>query len=122
MDHQSISIQEMPERAPAGQLPRSVDVILDDDLVDKAKPGDRIQLVGIYRTLGNRNASSGSSTFRTSVMANNIIQLSSKGGSGIAQATITDTDIRNINKIAKKKNVFELLSQSRKARVASKLK
>ncbi|KAJ5477423.1 DNA replication licensing factor mcm3 [Penicillium diatomitis] len=112
MDHQSISIQEMPERAPAGQLPRSVDVILDDDLVDKAKPGDRIQLVGIYRTLGNRNASSGSSTFRTVVMANNIIQLTSKGGSGIAQATITDTDIRNINKIAKKKNVFELLSQS----------
>ncbi|KAJ5678817.1 DNA replication licensing factor mcm3 [Penicillium macrosclerotiorum] len=112
MDHQSISIQEMPERAPAGQLPRSVDVILDDDLVDKAKPGDRIQLVGIYRTLGNRNASSGSSTFRTIIMANNIIQLSSKSGGGIAQATITDTDIRNINKIAKKKNVFELLSQS----------
>lgn len=112
MDHQSISIQEMPERAPAGQLPRSVDVILDDDLVDKAKPGDRIQLVGIYRTLGNRNAGSGSSTFRTVVMANNIIQLSSKSGGGIAQATITDTDIRNINKVAKKKNVFELLSTS----------
>jgi DNA replication licensing factor MCM3 len=112
MDHQSISIQEMPERAPAGQLPRSVDVILDDDLVDKAKPGDRIQLVGIYRTLGNRNAGSGSSTFRTIVMANNIIQLSSKSGGGIAQATITDTDIRNINKVAKKKNVFDLLSTS----------
>lgn len=112
MDHQSISIQEMPERAPAGQLPRSVDVILDDDLVDKAKPGDRIQLVGTYRTLGNRNAGNGSSTFRTIVMANNIIQLSSKSGGGIAQATITDTDIRNINKISKKKNVFELLSQS----------
>lgn len=112
MDHQTVSIQEMPERAPAGQLPRSVDVILDDDLVDMAKPGDRIQLVGIYRTLGNRNASSGSSTFRTILMANNIIQLSSKASGGIAQATITDTDIRNINKISKKKNVFELLSQS----------
>ena len=102
----------MPERAPAGQLPRSVDVIVDDDLVDSAKPGDRIQLVGIYRTLGNRNAGSGSSTFRTVVMANNIIQLSSKSGGGVAQATITDTDVRNINKISKKKNVFELLSHS----------
>ena len=112
MDHQTISIQEMPERAPAGQLPRSVDVILDDDLVDRAKPGDRIQLVGIYRSLGNRNAGSGSSTFRTLVMANNIIQLSSKSGGGIAQATITDTDIRNINKISKKKGVFELLAHS----------
>lgn len=102
----------MPERAPAGQLPRGVDVILDDDLVDRVKPGDRIQLVGTYRSLGNRNASSGSSTFRTLIIANNIIQLSSKSGGGIAQATITDTDIRNINKLSKKKNVFELLSQS----------
>ena len=102
----------MPERAPAGQLPRGVDVIMDDDLVDRCKPGDRIQLVGIYRSLGNRNAGSGSSTFRTLILANNVLLLSSKSGGGIAQATITDTDIRNINKVSKKKNVFELLSQS----------
>lgn len=111
-DHQTISIQEMPERAPAGQLPRGVDVILDDDLVDRVKPGDRIQLVGTFRSLGNRNANHNSALFRTVVLANNIVLLSSKSGGGIASATITDTDIRNINKIAKKKNVFELLSQS----------
>ncbi|KAL9595489.1 MAG: hypothetical protein Q9219_006418 [cf. Caloplaca sp. 3 TL-2023] len=108
----TISIQEMPERAPAGQLPRGVDVIMDDDLVDRCKPGDRIQLVGIYRSLGNRNAGQGSATFRTLILANNVIMLSSKSGGGIAQATITDTDIRNINKVSKKKNIFELLSQS----------
>lgn len=102
----------MPERAPAGQLPRSVDVIMDDDLVDSVKPGDRIQLVGVYRSLGNRNAGSGSSTFRTLILANNVILLSSKSGGGIAQVNITDTDIRNINKIAKGKRVFDLLSQS----------
>jgi DNA replication licensing factor MCM3 len=111
-DHQTISIQEMPERAPAGQLPRSVDVIMDDDLVDRVKPGDRIQLVGIYRSLGNRNAGSGSSTFRTLILANNVILLSSKSGGGIAEVNITDTDIRNINKVAKNKRVFEMLSQS----------
>lgn len=111
-DHQVVSIQEMPERAPPGLLPRSVDVIMDDDLVDRVKPGDRIQLVGIYRALGNRNASQGSATFRTLIIANNVIMLSSKSGGGIAQATITDTDVRNINKIGKKKNVFDLLSQS----------
>lgn len=102
----------MPERAPAGQLPRGVDVIMDDDLVDRCKPGDRVQLVGIFRSLGNRNAGQGSATFRTLILANNVILLSSKSGGGIAQTTITDTDIRNINKVAKKKNVFELLSQS----------
>ncbi|EAA33443.1 putative subunit of pre-replication complex [Neurospora crassa] len=111
-DHQTISIQEMPERAPAGQLPRGVDVILDDDLVDRVKPGDRIQLVGIFRTLGNRNTNHNSALFKTVILANNIVLLSSKSGGGVATATITDTDIRNINKISKKPKVFELLSQS----------
>lgn len=111
-DHQTISIQEMPERAPAGQLPRGVDVILDDDLVDKVKPGDRIQLVGIYRTLGNRNTSHNSALFKTVILANNVVLLSSKSGGGIATATITDVDIRNINKVAKKKKLLDLLSQS----------
>lgn len=63
-DHQMISIQEMPERAPAGQLPRSVEVVMDDDMVDRCKPGDRIQLVGMYKSLGNRVGQSTSSTFR----------------------------------------------------------
>lgn len=102
----------MPERAPAGQLPRGVDVIMDDDMVDRVKPGDRIQLVGIFRSLGNRNAGSGSAIFRTIILANNVVLLSSKSGGGIAQATITDQDVRNINKMSKKHNVFELVAQS----------
>ncbi|WWC93896.1 hypothetical protein V866_000733 [Kwoniella sp. B9012] len=108
-DHQTISIQEMPERAPAGQLPRSVEVVLADDLVDCCKPGDRIQLVGVYKSSGG---GAGARGFQTSIIANNIILLSSKQGGGIAQAPLTDTDIRNINKLSKRKNIFELLSQS----------
>ncbi|KAF8975422.1 MCM DNA helicase complex subunit [Entomortierella lignicola] len=111
-DHQSISIQEMPERAPAGQLPRSIDVLLDDDLVDKVKPGDRIQVVGVYRTLGSRDAKSTSSTFKTVILANYITTFAGKAGNGIAQPTITDTDIENIKKIAKRKKAFEILSNS----------
>lgn len=62
-DNQKISLQEMPERAPAGQLPRPVDVILDDDLVDTVKPGDRVAIVGLYRSVGN-NQGGQSATFK----------------------------------------------------------
>ncbi|KAG7450152.1 ATP dependent DNA helicase [Guyanagaster necrorhizus] len=107
-DHQRISIQEMPERAPAGQLPRSTDIILDDDLVDKCKPGDRIQLVGMYRSVGGGS----SGAFKSLILANNINLLSSKIGGGIAQTPLTDTDIRQINQLAKKSDIFRELSES----------
>ncbi|KAI5449835.1 MCM DNA helicase complex subunit [Naganishia albida] len=108
-DHQTVSIQEMPERAPAGQLPRSIEVVLADDLVDACKPGDRIQLVGVYKSSGGGQGSRG---FSTQMITNNVVLLSSKAGGGIAQATLTDNDIRAINKLSKRRNIFHLLSQS----------
>lgn len=111
-DHQTIAIQEMPERAPPGQLPRSVEIVMDEDLVDSCKPGDRVQLVGMYRSMGNRVGQSQTSTFRTIMIGNSIHLLSSKSGGGLASTPLTDLDIRHINKIAKRRNVFQLLSQS----------
>lgn len=63
-DHQVIAIQEMPEKAPPGQLPRAVEIIIDDDLVDRVKPGDRVQIAGIYRALAGRASGVISGMFR----------------------------------------------------------
>ncbi|XP_063220914.1 DNA replication licensing factor Mcm3 [Bacillus rossius redtenbacheri] len=109
-DHQTLSIQEMPEKAPAGQLPRSVDVICDDDLVDRCKPGDRVQVVGNYRCLPNKQGSFTSGTFRTVLIANNISLLSKE-----ASVSISKEDVKNIKKLSNRRNtkdVFGLLSKS----------
>lgn len=49
---------------------------------------------------------------RTIILANNINLLSSKIGSGIAQTPLTDGDVRQINKLAKRKDIVGLLTQS----------
>ena len=38
----------MPEKAPTGMLPRSVELVLEDNLVENMKPVDRIQATGVY--------------------------------------------------------------------------
>ncbi|KAJ3373075.1 MCM DNA helicase complex subunit [Allomyces arbusculus] len=107
-DHQLVAIQEMPERAPPGLLPRSIDVMLDDDLVDACKPGDRVQMVGVYRAVGGGSAGSATGTFRTVLLANNVRHLDKE----IAQPTLTDVDLQNIRRLAKRGDIFDLLARS----------
>ncbi|KAM3851172.1 DNA replication licensing factor MCM3 [Vipera latastei] len=108
-DHQTITIQEMPEKAPAGQLPRSVDIILDDDLVDKVKPGDRIQIIGTFRCLPSKRGGYTSGTFRTILIACQVKQMSKE-----VQPEYSSRDVSKIKKFSKQhsKDVFEQLSKS----------
>ncbi|HYU54581.1 MAG TPA: minichromosome maintenance protein MCM, partial [Candidatus Dormibacteraeota bacterium] len=46
---QEARIQERPEDLPPGQLPRYLEVRLEDDLVDSARPGDRVSVTSIVR-------------------------------------------------------------------------
>ncbi|KAJ3305034.1 MCM DNA helicase complex subunit [Kappamyces sp. JEL0829] len=106
-DFQMIYVQEMPERSPAGQMPRPIDVMCDDDLVDKVKPGDRVTIVGTYRSRG-KNQASQSAVFQTLFLANNITLLNKD----ITQPTLTEGDAREIRKIGKRPDVFQLVSSS----------
>ena len=113
-DHQIITIQEMPEVAPLGQLPRSIDIMLDLDLVDRCKPGDRVQVSGIYRPISNAVSLKGSSAtqasgnFKTVIIASSV-RLLSKEVHGI---TMYPEDVKNIRNIAKSENLLDVLAQS----------
>ncbi|MFX0151534.1 MAG: DNA replication protein, partial [Candidatus Hodarchaeota archaeon] len=54
IDWQKITIQEKPEELPPGQLPQSVTIHVLDDLVDQARPGDRVEVVGILKARASR--------------------------------------------------------------------
>ena len=66
IDWQSIMIQEIPEDLPPGRIPRSVQAILTHDLVDTVKPGDRVKLMGIFKSVIAQSTKSYNSTlFKT---------------------------------------------------------
>ncbi|MFX1377374.1 MAG: ATP-binding protein, partial [Promethearchaeota archaeon] len=73
IDWQSIMIQEIPEDSPPGRIPRSVQAILTHDLVDTVKPGDRIKVMGVFKSvLAQSRKSINSTLFRTFIDINYI--------------------------------------------------
>uniref|UniRef100_A0A4W5MPH3 DNA replication licensing factor MCM3 n=1 Tax=Hucho hucho TaxID=62062 RepID=A0A4W5MPH3_9TELE len=107
-DHQTITVQEMPEKAPAGQLPRSVDIILDNDLVDVVKPGDRVQVIGTYRCLPGKKGGYTSGAFRTIMIACQVKQMSKE-----VSPYFSADDVSKIKLFSKSKmDVFDQLSRS----------
>jgi len=46
-DSQTIYLQEPPDQLPPGEIPRSLEVSLENDLVGSTKPGDRVKVTGV---------------------------------------------------------------------------
>ncbi|KAK9153284.1 hypothetical protein Sjap_000764 [Stephania japonica] len=107
-DHQTLSMQEVPENSAPGQLPRTIDVIVEDDLVDACKPGDRVAIVGMYKAVPGKSKGSVNGVFRTVLIANNVTLLNKEANAPI----YTTDDLKNIRKIAERDDVFDLLGNS----------
>ncbi len=83
IDFQILRLQELPEDLPPGQLPHYIDITIKQDLVDNARPGDRVILTGIVRieqepVVGVSRASSG--LYRLRIDGNNIEFLAGRSG------------------------------------------
>ena len=106
-NNQTILLQEPPERTPLGQLPRSVEVILEGDLVDKVKPGDRIQVNGVFKTISTMSTNT-SGGVKTVLIGTNVQELNND----IQQNEFTGEDLKRIRELSKQRNVFDVLANS----------
>jgi len=50
-DKQVVRLQETPDAVPDGQTPHTVSLCAYDELVDLVKPGDRVVITGIFRSI-----------------------------------------------------------------------
>ncbi|KAI0109363.1 DNA replication licensing factor mcm2 [Hypoxylon sp. NC0597] len=109
-NYQKLTLQESPGTVPAGRLPRHREVILLWDLIDKAKPGEEIEVTGIYRNnydaqLNNRN---GFPVFATILEANNVV----KAHDQLAGFRLTEEDEHEIRKLSRDPQVVDKIINS----------
>lgn len=102
-NYQRITIQESPGKVPAGRLPRSKDAILLGDLCDSCKPGDEIDITGIYYNNydGSLNTQNGFPVFATVLQANFITKKEDK----LSFNTLSDEDVKAIIELSKDEKI-----------------
>ncbi|ETN98751.1 hypothetical protein RFI_38736 [Reticulomyxa filosa] len=107
-NHQKVFVQDMPERTIAGSMPQTIECLVGDDLVDTCKPGDRVQMIGIYRALAGKVSGTCNGKFKTMLLVNNVCKM------GIDDKTshLNVKEIRMIKKLSKRIDIFDLLSRS----------
>ncbi|PKX88784.1 MCM DNA helicase complex subunit MCM2 [Aspergillus novofumigatus IBT 16806] len=109
-NYQKLTLQESPGSVPAGRLPRQREVVLLADLIDSAKPGDEIEVTGIYRNsydaqLNNKN---GFPVFATIIEANHIV----KSHDQLAGFHLTEEDEREIRALSRDPDIVDKIVRS----------
>ncbi|KRH94701.1 DNA replication licensing factor, MCM2 component [Pseudoloma neurophilia] len=99
-DFQKMTVQEIPGTVPAGTLPRSKEVYVFYDLIDLAKPGDEVEVIGIYTNGFLRDT-----IYTTHILANSIVKKETS-------CVITKEDEREIRQLAKNPRILEILCNS----------
>jgi replicative DNA helicase Mcm len=118
IDFQILRLQELPEDLPPGQLPHYIDVTIKQDLVDNARPGDRIILTGVVRV--EQESVSGiqrghSGLYRLRIEGNNIEFLGGRGNKTsrkIEREEISPEEEKMIKALSQSPDVYDRLIDS----------
>lgn len=117
IDFQIVRLQELPEDLPPGQLPHYVDVTIKQDLVDNARPGDRVILTGIVRIEQEQITGTRihSGLHRLRIEGNNIEFLGGRGSKNSRRTEreeISPEEEKIIKSLARNADVYERLVNS----------
>jgi len=108
-DSQELRVQERPEDLPPGQLPRYVDTSLVDDIVDCARPGDRVTIAGVVNAKPEVIPGKGRLRAFTIYIDANCIE---NVGKELETIEISPEDEKEIKKIAKSEFIHQDIADS----------
>jgi len=108
-NYQKMTIQETPGTVPPGRVPRQKEVYVLNDMVDTARPGDEVEITGIYINRFDyfANVKHGFPVFQTIIEANYIRRF---GDDDIVE--LTEEDKQSIKDLAKQPNIGKKIINS----------
>ncbi|MFX1361609.1 MAG: ATP-binding protein, partial [Promethearchaeota archaeon] len=109
IDWQSIMIQEIPEDLPPGRIPRAIQAILKQDLVDFVKPGDRVKIIGIFKSVIAQSIKNINSTLFKTFIEVNLIDPEDKTEDIIE---LSKEDLKEIKKLSKEPMIQRKIARS----------
>ncbi len=107
-DWQALVIQEKPEDLRSGRMPRRLDCIVRDDLVERAVPGNRVRVTGYMKPIPEGRGKKFPRTFRKIFFINHLEVIEK----GVEEIELTQHEIQQIKKLAKDPNLREKLIKS----------
>ena len=115
-DKQHIKLQETPENIPEGEVPHTVHICCYDDLVDQVRPGDRIEVTGIFRACPmrvSRNRRTLKSIYSTYIDVVNFVKPHKQSFNHEDEvADLSDEVIARILEVSRREDLYSLLVKS----------
>ncbi|ABL77904.1 minichromosome maintenance protein MCM [Thermofilum pendens] len=109
VDLQKFVLQEKPEELPPGQLPRSIEVLVREDLVDVVRPGDRATVVGFLRMEEDKKLVKNAPPIFHAYLEANYVEVSAKENLDVE---ITPEDEKKILELSRREDLEEIIINS----------
>jgi DNA replication licensing factor MCM2 len=107
---QRVNLQETPGSVPPGRVPRTKEILFGDDLIDIARPGEEVEITGVYEHTFDTalTLKSGFPVFSTFISANHV----SKREDASSASNLSESDIRKILELARDPKIGARIAQS----------
>jgi len=107
---QRVNLQETPGSVPPGRVPRTKEIFLTNDLIDVARPGEEVEVTGIYEHSYDSSLTlkSGFPVFSTFITANHV----QKKEDASSSSNLTESDVAKILELSRDPKIGDRIVQS----------
>ena len=109
-NYQRVNLQETPGSVPPGRVPRTKEVILTNDLIDNARPGEEVEITGVFSHSYDYSLTqkSGFPVFSTFIFANHV----RRKEDAASVSNLTEADKAEIIALSKETDIGDRIVES----------